>query len=118
MEIAYLILQMNSKKVDYKNIFLEKENAIKYLNQINENIYKLNHLYLKNKINRIHKLKKKEKYKNILLEFERIYNIINQTPDIPYYINSNFKYIKKLKYQDYYITEIQLNKTISSPKEL
>jgi len=118
MEKAYLIIQINCKKIDYKYIFLDKNNAIKELNMLNNKIYNLNLLYLKNKIKRIHKYSKKQKYKIILEEFQNIYNTIIQNPDIPIYINGNFKHSKKLKYLDYYITEIELNKQIEEPETI
>jgi hypothetical protein len=113
-EKAYLIVNTKNKKFDFKNLFLDYNNAIKYLNQLNIGIYINNLNYLKSKLERINKEDKRTKIKNIIKAYKHGFNLLEPMikENKPLYLNSilDDKIKKKLKYSDYYITEVNLKK--------
>jgi hypothetical protein len=111
MDKGYLILNYQNKNIDFKNLFLDKQNAIIYLNQLNENIYKLNLTYLKTKLNKTKKIKKQEKLKIVIEDYQNLREKANEAvkQGLPLYLQPSFK-TKYLKHTEYYITEIQLKK--------
>jgi len=108
---AYIVLNQNDKNIDMKNIFLQKPQAVKYLNQLNDNIYNLNLAYLKNKLNKTKKIKKQEKLKKIIEDYKKIREKAQPMIDagFPLYLQPSFK-IKYLKHKDYILTDVNLTK--------
>jgi hypothetical protein len=112
MEKGYLILNYkNPKNIDFKNLFLDKSNAIKYLNQLNDDIYNFNLSYLKNKLNKTKKIKKQEKLKIVIQDYQNLRDKAEVAikNGLPLYLQPSFK-TKYLKHKEYFITEIQLKK--------
>lgn len=113
MDKGYLILNQENKKVDFQNLFLDKKNAIQYLNQLNNNTFLLNLVHLKHKLNKTKKIKKRSRFNIIIEDYIKLRNDIDEAikKGLPMYMEPTFKKIKYLKHREYYIVEIDLTKT-------
>lgn len=120
MDSAFLIINSkNPKNINLNNLFLDKANAIKQINILNQNIYEKNLIYLNEKIQRCNKQFKRDKIKLIINLYTEIYNkcIIATKQQLPLYITPSFKYNHMLKYPEFFLTNLNLQKVIQSPDQ-
>lgn len=114
MNTAYLIINIkNPKKMEMKNLFLDKNNCVKQLNILNTKIFQDNLKYLNEKLSRSNKQFKRDKLKNIIKLYLEVYEkakiAVNQ--NLPLYITPSFiKYLDVLKYSEFYFTEVNIQK--------